>query len=684
MSGNRHLQPLRYSIAAATLVALAVTPAFGQTTTYPVVDTGQSRCYNNASEITSPEPGAAFYGQDAQYRGTQPKYTLSSDGLTVYDNNTGLTWQRSADTDGDGDIDASDKLTWTKAQAHPAVLNAQRYGGHNDWRLPTIKELYSLIDFRGTDPSGYSGTDTSGLVPYLDTGYFEFAYGDTSAGERIIDAQYASSTLYVSTTGRGDQTLFGVNFADGRIKGYGLSLFGTDKTFFVICCRGNTSYGVNRFTDNGDGTVTDAATGLTWQKADSGSGKNWEDALAYAEDLELGGHEDWRLPNAKELQSIVDYTRSPSTTSSAAIAPVFNCTTITNEAGAADYASYWTGTTHVNWTSSPGAAGIYICFGRAMGYMNSSWIDVHGAGAQRSDPKAGDPDDYPTGRGPQGDAIRIYNFVRCVRDVGNPDGGDSGGDPGDDEPGDVLADLVVESVVANPASVQAGEDSIISAVIKNAGDAPAPESQVAMTVDGKEMVVVDIEALAAGASIGINFPYTDVAASPTTHTVQVVADSGGSTTESDESNNTGAATVTIAGKPDLVVKDGSLTATPNPVPAGGPATIRFQVRNQGDSAASGSIEIALYLDGQLVRRVGVSCVAPGEDTGPLAFRIGRVTDTSSGHAIRVVVDSTDTVAESDESNNEATLSLQSVAQVRTPPLRPQPRRRAPRLPRLRR
>ena len=49
--------------------------------------------------------------------------------------------------------------------------------------------------------------------------------------------------------------------------------------------------------------------------------------------------------------------------------------------------------------------------------MNGAWVDVHGAGAQRSDPKAGDPADYPTGNGPQGDAIRIYNYVRLVRDA---------------------------------------------------------------------------------------------------------------------------------------------------------------------------------------------------------------------------------------------------------------------------
>ncbi len=51
-----------------------------------------------------------------------------------------------------------------------------------------------------------------------------------------------------------------------------------------------------------------------------------------------------------------------------------------------------------------------------MGFMDF-WQDVHGAGAQRSDPKDGDPSLYPNGNGPQGDAIRINNYVRCVRIV---------------------------------------------------------------------------------------------------------------------------------------------------------------------------------------------------------------------------------------------------------------------------
>ena len=404
---------------------------------FSLVDTNQTNCYGLQTCEPCPAPGESLHGQDAWYSGNQAQYQVSQDGLTVYDVHTGLTWQQAPDTDGNGEVTVLDKLTWEGAKLLPGQLNAASFGGYDDWRLPTIKEMYSLIQFSGTDPSGYEGTDTSGLVPFIDDSAFDFAYGDLTAGERIIDSQYASSTLYVSNTGGdGGGTLFGVNMADGRIKGYGLlGPDGKDKTFFVQCVRGNTDYGVNDFEDNGDGTVDDNATGLMWQTEDSAEGMLWADALALCESLELAGHDDWRLPDAKELQSIVDYTRSPDTTDSAAIDPLFTASTITNEAGQPDYAFYWTSTTHVTWLSgSEGAGGAYVAFGRSLGYMNNSWVDVHGAGSQRSDPKVGDPADYPFGHGPQGDAIRIYNHVRCVRGGVAAPGADEGECPDVQEP----------------------------------------------------------------------------------------------------------------------------------------------------------------------------------------------------------------------------------------------------------
>ena len=66
-----------------------------------------------------------------------------------------------------------------------------------------------------------------------------------------------------------------------------------------------------RFTNNGDSTVTDNLTGLMWaQNANAGGSKTWSDALTYCNGLTLGGHSDWRLPNVKELLSLIDWAYS--------------------------------------------------------------------------------------------------------------------------------------------------------------------------------------------------------------------------------------------------------------------------------------------------------------------------------------------------------------------------------------
>jgi len=178
------------------------------------------------------------------------------------------------------------------------------------------------------------------------------------------------------------------------------------------------------YRDDGDGTITDLNTGLMWTQ-NPGSKKTFKQALAGASQCRIGGYDDWRLPNAKELQTIVDYSRSPDTSNTAAIDPIFKTATTVNEVDKNDFPNYWSSTTHASVYSAQGAA--YIAFGRSLGWMqdrrtgNRQLLDVHGAGSQRSDPKSGDPSKYPYGRGPQGDVIRIYNYVRPVRGgVANP------------------------------------------------------------------------------------------------------------------------------------------------------------------------------------------------------------------------------------------------------------------------
>jgi hypothetical protein len=373
---------------------------------YPIVDTGQAHAYDDRSAIEYPTPGSPYFGQDAQYTANPPSYRVNGDG-TVSDNVTGLTWTQ----------DPGEKKSYDNAVE--GALSC-RVGGYKDWRLPTIKELYSLIQFNGTDPDP-SSSGSADLVPFIDASIFEFQYGDKTKGERIIDSQFATSTLYVSTTMGGSKTMFGVNFADGRIKGYPVVNPRHQNPYYVLYVRDNPDYGMNQFKDNEDGTITDVATGLTWMKADSGEGLDWPSALDYAENLEWAGHSDWRLPNAKELQSLVDYTRSPDTTGSAAIDPIFDATEIENEGGKKDFGWYWSSSSHVRGGGSDAA--VYLTFGRSLGWMSDRrsssgekrLMDVHGAGSQRSDPKVGDASRFPEGRGPQGDVIRIQNMVRCVR-----------------------------------------------------------------------------------------------------------------------------------------------------------------------------------------------------------------------------------------------------------------------------
>lgn len=366
---------------------------------YKIVDTGTTSFYNASAIINEPNSESAFYGQDASYSGHQPSYTDNNDG-TITDNVTGLMWEQSM----------GEKITFEEAFEKAANSDL---GGYNDWRVPTIKELYSLILFTGR----VSGQQANTF--FIDTEYFDHPLGDTSIGEREIDAQTWSSTEYVGRTMNNDETVFGVNFVDGRIKGYPKYHpgTGTANTMYFRMVRGNTNYGKNIFIANEDGTISDKATGLMWQTSDDGVARNWQEALAYAEDLELAGYSDWRLPNAKELQSIVDYTRSPQTTNSPAISPLFECTSINYPDGSSGhYPFYWTGTSHLD-GANPYSNAVYIAFGEGLGKMNNSIMDVHGAGCQRSDPKSGDASNYPQYVGPQGDVRYVYNYVRCVRDI---------------------------------------------------------------------------------------------------------------------------------------------------------------------------------------------------------------------------------------------------------------------------
>lgn len=109
------------------------------------------------------------------------------------------------------------------------------------------------------------------------------------------------------------------------MKKFSLPLF-----FVVVLLLSSHAHAV--YVDNGDGTVTDTVTRLRWQQADNGVQCTWEDALDYCETrTPIDGHE-WRLPNIRELNSLVDLSHYDPT-----IDPAFECRS----------SSYWSGSTNV-------------------------------------------------------------------------------------------------------------------------------------------------------------------------------------------------------------------------------------------------------------------------------------------------------------------------------------------------
>jgi hypothetical protein len=256
----------------------------------PVPDTNQTGDYT------------ATFGEDSDYTINPHSYTKldtngvelpenAADWLMVRDNVTGLVWEVKHNKDSVANYsnpnDADNSYTWydgstgtpgnnTDTQDFINNLNAAYYGGFNDWRMPTIKELSFL-------------RDSSRFGPAINTGYFP----------NIKEANaYWSSTNYVGLSGYAWIVQFNYGKTQGSAKA---------NTSYVRAVRGAQS--ANSFVDNDDGTVTDTSTGLMWQQVKPSSTYTWVQALNYCEGLTLAEFDDWRLPNQNELQSLVNYNR---------------------------------------------------------------------------------------------------------------------------------------------------------------------------------------------------------------------------------------------------------------------------------------------------------------------------------------------------------------------------------------
>jgi len=114
--------------------------------------TGQEMCHGTWGEAIDCAR-TEFPGMDGFYRAgcpTEGRYVDNGDG-TVSDTCTGLMWQKDTpDLSGNGTAGNEDRLTWQGALKYCDGLSL---GGHDDWRLPSIRELLSIVDYSRSDPA---------------------------------------------------------------------------------------------------------------------------------------------------------------------------------------------------------------------------------------------------------------------------------------------------------------------------------------------------------------------------------------------------------------------------------------------------------------------------------------------------------------------------------------------------
>ena len=238
--------------------------------------TGQNKCYNETAEIECPEEGEAFYGQDAQYAKASKcipqKFTVKGNGeeKIVFDENLKLEWQQKIP---EGDFD------WQSAANHCE----KEYAGSYGWRLPTPKELLSIIDNGRYDPA--INTD---LFPGTN------------------DEWFWTSADFVSTDEADKDKKWFVRFDKGFLSHKAKT---ESEKMHVRCVRGTPLPDGQFETEKigEDEIVKDSVTGLMWQKTYKDGVKKFADALSTCENLEYAGFSDWRLPNKNELASIANY-----------------------------------------------------------------------------------------------------------------------------------------------------------------------------------------------------------------------------------------------------------------------------------------------------------------------------------------------------------------------------------------
>src|SRR5438552_1386005 len=181
--------------------------------------TGQTTCWDGSGNVIP----CAGTGQDGELRKGAPLAYVDEGNGTVTDVNTGRVWEKLSD---DGTVHDKDNLyTWANAfTGHVAALNAMSFAGHNDWRLPNVRELQSIANYRSFDPTVSSAFNN-----------------DCAPGCHATTCSCtASSDYWSSTSSVSDPSgAWYVTFSYGRVDAFGRS-GGKSSAAFVRAVRGGS------------------------------------------------------------------------------------------------------------------------------------------------------------------------------------------------------------------------------------------------------------------------------------------------------------------------------------------------------------------------------------------------------------------------------------------------------------
>ncbi len=187
----------------------AATAAMDVAATEGVVD---PRCGRNDFPATG-QLSSLVDGDDGMLRQGAPLDYRDEGNGTIVDLNTGLVWEKKVSLDGVANStleqDGDNQVTWLDALQHVSVLNANNFAGHNDWRLPNVRELRSIVDYERlnpavSDPFHLADSCTAACGDPLDVGCSCTAAGD-----------YWSSTSVSSTSTNSTPSAWYVSFANG-------------------------------------------------------------------------------------------------------------------------------------------------------------------------------------------------------------------------------------------------------------------------------------------------------------------------------------------------------------------------------------------------------------------------------------------------------------------------------------